>query len=58
MTVEDVQRRLAEGYRPYDHYQSDEELRAAIDAIANGAFSNGARELFKPIVENLLKSDP
>ena len=58
MTVEDVQRRLAEGYRPYDHYQSDEELRAAIDPIANGAFSNGDRELFKPIVENLLKSDP
>src|SRR5204862_6052593 len=36
MTVEDIQRRLAQGYRPYDHYQSDEELRAVIDAIANG----------------------
>ncbi|MGZ8833898.1 MAG: glycogen/starch/alpha-glucan phosphorylase, partial [Thermoanaerobaculia bacterium] len=58
MTVEDVQWRLAQGYRPYDHYQSDEELRAVIDAIANGAFSNGDRELFKPIVENLLGSDP
>ena len=58
MTVEDVERRLAQGYRPYDHYQSDEELRAAIDAIADGAFSNGDRELFKPIVENLLGSDP
>ena len=58
MTVEDVRSRLAEGYRPFEHYQSDEELRAAIDAIANGAFSRGDRELFKPIVDNLLWSDP
>jgi starch phosphorylase len=58
MTVEDVERRLAEGYRPYDHYQSDEELRAVIDAIADGAFSHGDRDLFRPIVDNLLWSDP
>lgn len=58
MTVEDVRERLAEGYRPFEHYQEDEELRAAIDAIANGAFSKGDRELFKPIVDNLLWSDP
>jgi glycogen phosphorylase len=58
LTVEDVQGRLAQGYRPYDHYQSDEELRAVIDAIANAAFSNGDRELFKPIVDDLLGSDP
>ena len=58
MTVEDVRERLAEGYRPFEHYQTDEELRAAIDAIANGAFSKGDRELFKPIVDNLLWSDP
>jgi starch phosphorylase len=58
MTVEDIQWRLAQGYRPYDHYQSDEELRAVIEAIANGAFSNGDRELFKTIVDNLLGSDP
>jgi glycogen phosphorylase len=58
MTVDDVQRRLAQGYRPFDHYRADEELKEAIDAIAGGAFSNGDRELFKPIVENLLGSDP
>src|SRR5262245_4115148 len=58
MTVEDVQRRRARGYRPLDHYRADEELRAAIDAIADGSFSNGDRELFKPIVESLLGSDP
>jgi glycogen phosphorylase len=58
MTVQDVQRRLAQGYRPFDHYRADEELREAIDAIAGGAFSGGDRELFKPIVDNLLGSDP
>jgi starch phosphorylase len=58
MTVEEVQRRLAQGYRPYDHYQSDQELRAAIDAIADGAFSGGNHDLFRPIVDNLLGSDP
>ncbi len=58
MMVEDIHRRLAQGYRPYEHYQSDEELRAIVHAISDGAFSNGDRELFKPIVENLLGSDP
>ena len=58
MTVEDVRRRLAAGYRPYEHYRADDELRAAIDAIADGAFSSGDRELFKPIVDNLLGPDP
>ena len=53
-----VQQRLAQGYRPYDHYQSDEELRAAIDAIADGAFSIGDHELFKPVVDDLLGYDP
>jgi starch phosphorylase len=58
MTVQEVRWRLAHGYRPYDHYQSDEELRAVIEAIANGAFSNGDRELFKTIIDNLLGPDP
>ena len=58
MTVEEVQQRQAQGYRPYEHYQADEELRACIDAMASGAFSNGDRELFRPVLENLLWSDP
>jgi starch phosphorylase len=53
-----VRRRLAEGYRPYELYRADAELRAAIEAIAGGAFSSGDRELFRPIVENLLGPDP
>lgn len=58
MTVEEVHGRLAAGYRPHDLYRTDDELRAAIDAVENGTFSNGDRELFKPIVHDLLGSDP
>jgi starch phosphorylase len=58
LTVEELQAQLVRGYRPYDHYEADAELREVIDAIARGAFSNGDRELFRPIVENLLWSDP
>jgi glycogen phosphorylase len=57
MTVEDVQQRLARYARAADHYEADAELRAALDAIAQGAFSNGDRELFRPIVEHLLGPD-
>ena len=58
LTVGEIQQRLAERYRPYEHYRSDEELRDAIDALAEGGFSKGDRELFRPIVDNLLGTDP
>jgi starch phosphorylase len=44
-------------YRPYEYYEKDEELRAAIDAIAAGAFSNGDRDTFAPIVDSMLGRD-
>ncbi len=45
------------GYHPLDHYRDDNELKAAIDAIAMGQFSNGDRDLFRPITESLLQRD-
>ncbi|MDT5034796.1 MAG: glycogen phosphorylase [Actinoplanes sp.] len=44
-------------YRPRYYYEHDDELRAAIDAIANGAFSNGDRDTFAPIVDSMLGRD-
>jgi len=44
-------------YRPREYYDHDAELRAAVDAIAGGAFSNGDRETFAPIVESILGRD-
>jgi starch phosphorylase len=54
----EVQAAKARGYRPRDHYDTNAELRAAIDLIASGFFARGDRELFRPLVDNLLDGDP
>jgi len=53
--VEEVKRR---GYRPGDYYERNSTLREIIDFIGSGALSRGDRELFSPVVENLLNHDP
>jgi len=45
------------GYRPRSWYESDPELRAAIDAIASGVFSRGDRDAFAPVVDSILSRD-
>jgi starch phosphorylase len=47
----------ASGYTPASYYESDPQLRAAIDLIASGAFSEGDRMVFDPVVSNLLGED-
>jgi len=48
----------ARGYRPAHYYETNAELRAAIDLIADGFFSRGDVNLFKPIVDGLMRWDP
>jgi starch phosphorylase len=57
LTAEEVERRKAEGYQPRGIYESNPELRQAIDLIDSGFFSNGDRGLFHPLVESLLTRD-
>jgi starch phosphorylase len=38
-------------------YESNAELRDALDLIAAGHFARGDRELFRPLVDSLLTSD-
>lgn len=45
------------GYSSKYFYERVPELKRAIDAIAGGAFSGGDRELFRPLVEELLGPD-
>jgi starch phosphorylase len=45
------------GYSPRAIYEADPELRAAIDAIASGAFSNGDRAVFAGLVDSILGFD-
>jgi starch phosphorylase len=58
LTAQEVAEVKARGYTPREHYLSDPELREVIDLIRSGFFSRGDAELFRPLVDNLLHSDP
>ena len=45
------------GYFPSAYYDGDAELKAAIDALASGAFSGGDRDAFEPLISSLLNWD-
>ncbi|MFI5073585.1 MAG: glycogen/starch/alpha-glucan phosphorylase [Actinomycetales bacterium] len=53
----EVEALFASGYTPASYYESDPQLRAAIDLIASGTFSGGDRMVFEPVVSNLLGDD-
>jgi starch phosphorylase len=57
LAVEDVMEQKARGYNPRSTYESDDELREAVDRIASGHFSRGDGNLFKPLVDSLLNKD-
>ncbi|MEI6603764.1 MAG: glycogen/starch/alpha-glucan phosphorylase [Verrucomicrobiota bacterium] len=46
------------GYQPRDIYHKIAALREVIDFIASGALAGGDTSLFRPLVVNLLDSDP
>lgn len=58
ITTEEVADLSRRGYRPRAIYDSNEELREAIDSIASGAFSPQQPDLFRPLIESLLYNDP
>jgi starch phosphorylase len=58
LTAEEVYAKRAAGYNPMEYYESDPELKLVIDRVASGFFSHGDVNLFKPLVDNLLYSDP
>jgi starch phosphorylase len=58
LTADEVYAKKAAGYNPMEYYQSNPELKLVIDRIASGFFSHGDTTLFKPIVDDLLYSDP
>jgi starch phosphorylase len=57
LTAEEVLDLKESGYEPMEIYESNDELKQAIDRIAEGCFSKGNRGLFKPIVDSLLYYD-
>jgi starch phosphorylase len=58
LTAEEVREKRAAGYHPWDYYHADPHLREAVDLINSGHFSHGDTNLFKPLVDSLLKYDP
>ena len=57
LTAEEVYDLKSRGYHPTSYYDSNAELKEAIDAIGSGVFSGGDTHLFKPLVENFLYHD-
>jgi starch phosphorylase len=58
LTEEEVRRLQSQGYRPEDYYRNNEALREALELIRSGFFARGDRELFRPLVDSLISSDP
>jgi starch phosphorylase len=57
LTAAEVHKVKAEGYNPREYYNSNSELKKAIDLIASGYFSKGDVDLFKPLVDSLIHHD-
>ncbi len=57
LTADGVAQLKADGYDPRRVYDSNPELREAIGLINAGVFSNGDRDMFRPLVESLLTRD-
>lgn len=58
LTAEQVSQLRREGYRPWEIYQQNQQLHEVIDVLRAGVFSKGAKELFRPLLDSLLGSDP
>jgi starch phosphorylase len=58
LTTPEVAATKAAGYHPRGIYESNPMLREVIDSLASGQFSRGDRNLFRPLVDSLLNSDP
>ena len=53
-TIQGVKQLKESGYNPWDYYHGNDELKNVIDMIADGYFSPGQPDLFKPLVHSLL----
>ena len=57
MLEPEVESTIAQGYSPVSVYESNPQLKATINLIASGHFSDGDRNRFEPVVSNLLGED-
>ncbi|MBD2720423.1 glycogen/starch/alpha-glucan phosphorylase, partial [Synechococcus sp. FACHB-909] len=57
-TTEGIAELKQQGYRPWELIGSTPELPEVLHLIESGHFSNGDKELFRPLLENLTGRDP
>ncbi len=58
LTAQQVNSVRNAGYHPRTIYESNPILREVVDSLLSGQFSRGDHELFRPLVDSLLNSDP
>jgi starch phosphorylase len=58
LTTDAIAALAAQGYQPGDCVQSNDELREVIGLLRHGFFSRGDGELFRPLLDSLLRRDP
>ncbi|SDR14134.1 glycogen/starch/alpha-glucan phosphorylase [Paraburkholderia tuberum] len=58
LSADEVERVKRAGYRPADYVKDDAELSEVLQLIADGHFSRGDREMFRPLIDNLTHADP
>ncbi|HHW7448732.1 glycogen/starch/alpha-glucan phosphorylase [Pasteurella multocida] len=56
-TVEQVESLRRHGYRPFDYYQNDEELRKVVDQIVSGRFSPTDANRYHQLLQSLQYHD-
>ena len=58
-TVDEVEATRAQGYNPYDYYNSNWELKSVIDWLQSDYFTPGEEHAFEPLTSSLLQGgDP
>ena len=58
LNTDEVMETKAGGYQPYRIYESDPDLKEALDFLVSGELENGDTELFRPIYNNFIQQDP
>ncbi|WP_319589441.1 glycogen/starch/alpha-glucan phosphorylase [uncultured Draconibacterium sp.] len=58
LTAAQVEETRQHDYNPRFIYESNTELKEVINLIKSGLLSNGDKNLFEPVIENLLNHDP
>jgi len=58
LTTPEVQNLKERGYKPWEYYEENQDIREAIDLVRSGLFSDGDAEVYTPLMDSLLNADP